>query len=79
MKKRLRVLTVITLIFITTSLNSAFAQPPNPGTQANGSGTNGGPIGAGAPVGSGEIILLVMVALYGGGKLYNAKQKVNEQ
>jgi hypothetical protein len=78
MKKSLRILTVVTLISLATSLNSAFAQP-HPGNQANGSSTGGTPIGAGAPVGSGEIILLVMAALYGGNKAFSARNKqVNE-
>ncbi|MFZ4547640.1 MAG: hypothetical protein ACOYN4_09400 [Bacteroidales bacterium] len=73
MKKRVKLLIVIAVIAIATSMNAAFAQP-HPGYQSNGGSTGGAPIaGSGAPVGRGEFLLLALAALHGGRKVYHIK------
>lgn len=71
MIKKLKILYILLFLTLTTSLQTAFAQPPPPGNQSNGLGTSGDPIGAGAPVGSGEIFLLILAAMYGAKKVYS--------
>jgi len=75
MKKRIKLLIIIAVISFATSMTSTFAQP-NPGQQSNGSTTGGAPIsGSGAPIGSGELFLFIMAAMYGGKRVYNLKLK----
>jgi len=51
--------------------------PPQPDDPSSGGGT--GPVGGGAPVGSGLIILLTLGAAYGGKKVYELKKDYNEK
>jgi len=75
MKKRVKLLVIIAVIFLATSITTTFAQP-NPGQQSNGSTTGGAPIaGSGAPIGSGEIFLLIMAAMYGGKRVYDFRER----
>ena len=74
MKKRVKLLIVIAVIALATSMNAAFAQP-HPNEQSNGSSTGGAPIG-GAPIGSGLAILITLAAGYGGKKVYDARKKI---
>ena len=73
MKNKLRIWNIMLLLLLFTSFQTAVAQPPHPDDQSNGSTNGGDPIGAGAPVGNGQIILLLMAALYGGKKIYHYK------
>jgi hypothetical protein len=76
MNKAIRILTITCFFTLAVSLNSATAQP-HPSSQANGSNTGGAPIaGSGAPVGSGEIFLFVMAAMYGVKKAYGNRAKI---
>ena len=75
MTKKLKTLYIMLFLTLTTTLQTALAQPPPPGNQSNGLSTSGDPIGGGAPIGSGEIFLLLMAAMYGGKKVYNYKTK----
>jgi hypothetical protein len=76
MKKRVKLLIVIAVIASATSMNAAFAQP-HANQQSNGSSTGGAPIaGSGAPIGGGEIFLLIMAAIYGGKKAYGNRAKI---
>jgi len=71
MIKKINILYILLFLTLTTSLQIAIAQPPPPGNQSNGLSTSGDPIGAGAPVGSGEVFLLLLAAIYGGKKVYS--------
>ena len=73
MKKKFKIWNIVLLLLLASALQTATAQPPHPDNQSNGSTNGGNPIGAGAPVGSGQIILLVLAAMYGGKKLYHYK------
>jgi len=73
MKKTFRILTILTALTVITSLKVAQAQP-HPGHQSGGGSTGGAPI-AGAPVGSGEIFLFALAALYGAKKVYGNKSE----
>lgn len=76
MKKRVKILLVIAVIAIATLMNTTSAQP-HPNEQSNGSSTGGSPIaGSGAPVGSGEIFLFIMAAMYGGKKAYGNRARI---
>jgi len=46
--------------------------PPAPPQNAGGSG---GPVGGGAPIGSGLILLIAMAAGYGGNKVYEKRKE----
>jgi hypothetical protein len=49
----------------------AFSQPPPPPPDPSGNGNI--PVGGGAPVGSGTLLLIGMAALYGGSKVYTMR------
>ncbi len=54
----------------------AQAPPPPPGD----AGSSGGPVGGGAPIGSGIVLLISLAACYGGKKVFtgmNAEKEVN--
>ena len=56
------------------------AQPPPPPGGATGTGNNNGNSqGGNAPIGSGLFILLGLGAAYGGRKIYNLRNKLEEQ
>ena len=70
--KKLITLTSILMI----SGFSLFAQaPPEPPENA---GSQGGPVGGGAPIGSGVVLLIAMAAGYGGKKVFDARKKLVE-
>jgi len=55
--------------FLMISGFSLLAQaPPTPPENASG---NGGPVGGGAPIGSGVVLLIAMAAGYGGKKVFD--------
>jgi len=68
MKRTISIFTLITLFVLTGFLAQA---QPAPGLQSGGGNVTGGPIGGGAPVGSGLCILLAMGLAYGTNKLFN--------
>ena len=79
MKKLLRY-TFITIFLVFTSFISLNAQP-HAGQQSGGGGVNGDRIGdapSGAPVGSGTILLLSLVVLYGSKKAYSNWKSLDE-
>lgn len=75
MKNIIRSIVVFT--FLLTSpilLNTTFADtPPDPGS---GPGSGDPPVGGGSPIGGGLIIMLSMGAIYGGKKIYDAREKI---
>lgn len=75
MKKALRILFMTVLIIAATVvLNTAFGQPM-PGGDPGPGGQGGTPVGGYVPIGSGMIMMLIMGAVYGTRKIYNATKK----
>ena len=66
--KKVKIVIFILTIFISTI---SFAQLTNPGDGSGGVGGAPGPVGGGAPVGSGLIVLLSMGVAYGSKKIFN--------
>ncbi|NCC74162.1 MAG: hypothetical protein EOM06_12270 [Sphingobacteriia bacterium] len=64
------------LVFISFS-TMAQEPPPPPDNPSSFGGTNG-PVGGGAPVGSGLVILLSLGAAYGGKKIYDLRSQNRE-
>jgi hypothetical protein len=50
--------------------------PPNPPENA---GENGGPVGGGAPVGSGIVLLITLAAGYGAKKVFKSMNHSKEE
>ena len=65
---------ILILVFIAAfgSL-TIIAQPPSP--PGNASSGNPAPVGGGAPIGSGVILMLSLFAAYGGKKTYDWHQE----
>jgi len=61
---------ILTLIFFVLTANVINAQPPHPngGKVPGASGTTNAPVGGGAPIGSGNLFLIVLAAAYAGRK-----------
>ena len=70
-----KLITILVLMF-TIGILSAQTPPPPPNDPSNGN-TNG-PVGGGAPVGSGIVLLIAMAAGYGGKKVGDARKKLAE-
>jgi len=68
---------IIPSVFLMISSFTLLAQaPPPPPENAGGSG---GPVGGGAPIGSGLVLLISLAAGYGGKKVYDfSKRKLAE-
>jgi len=82
MKKAFRILVLTTFLvsisYFADNL-SAQPQPPDPMNTGIGGGNVGsGPIGGGAPVGSGLVFLLVMSAAYGAKRVFDARKRIIE-
>jgi hypothetical protein len=67
MKKTFKVITLVAVLQFTSY--HALAQPA-PGVQSGNGPVLGGPIGGGAPIGSGVIVLLALGIVYSASKLY---------
>ena len=77
MKKVISILSIIVFsLFLSINAN---AQSKGPDDPPEGPGTGDQPIGGGAPVGGGLFILLGLGAAYGGHKLYELRQKDEEE
>ena len=63
----------ISILVFTIGILSAQTPPPPPNDPSNGN-TNG-PVGGGAPVGSGMVLLMAMAAGYGGKKVYDFRKR----
>ncbi len=62
----------ITAILMISGFSLLAQAPPSPPPNAGG---NGGPVGGGAPIGSGLILLIAMAAGYGGNKVYEKRKE----
>ena len=67
--KRLFILSVFLMI---SGLALIAQAPPAPPSSANQGGT--GPVGGGAPIGSGIVLLITLAAGYGGKKVYDFRK-----
>jgi hypothetical protein len=79
MKKILQY-TVLTVFLATSSFISLNAQP-HAGEQSGGAGVNGSRIGdapSGAPIGSGNLLLLGLAIMYGTRKAFNVRKEAAE-
>ena len=74
MKKLLSIITLVVIVFLTAT--PTFAQSTAPGDP--GGTPTGPPMGGGAPIGGGTLILLALGVAYGGKKVY-ALQKEEGQ
>ena len=75
MKKIISIITII-VFFITVSVNAQVTSPSDP---PGGPGDGGGePIGGGAPIGGGSLILMGLAVAYGGKKLYDLRDNMEE-
>jgi hypothetical protein len=73
MKRKFRIVLIATL-FVTAPLLMLAQTPPHP-NGGNAPGSENGPVGGGAPVGSGVILLVAMGAAYGASKLYQMRRE----
>jgi len=77
MKKSLKIILTLAIIAMSAGL---YAQTPPPPNNDNGVPTPGNntPVGGGAPIGSGIVLLMALGAAYGGKKVFqmNKKNKV---
>jgi hypothetical protein len=70
-----KILAITAVLMISGFSLLAQAPPPPPNDPSNG-GT-GGPVGGGAPIGSGVVLLIAMAAGYGGKKVYDLRTKLS--
>ena len=66
----------ITAILMIGGISLLAQAPPAPPSSANQGGT--GPVGGGAPIGSGMVLLITLAAGYGGKKVFDARKKLAE-
>jgi hypothetical protein len=71
MKRNLKIV-VIAALLVTAPLLMLAQAPPHPNGGA-APGENNGPVGGGAPIGSGVVMLIAMGAAYGARKLYQMR------
>lgn len=64
MKNIARILILFLFVLTTTFLNAQTPPHPNGGKVPGSSGTTNTPVGGGAPIGSGNMLLLVLAAAY---------------
>lgn len=71
MKKAILIIAMLLVILVPVILT---AQPFPPEPYSSGTGTN--PVGGGAPIGGGLLILLSLALGYGSKKIYDVRKKV---
>jgi hypothetical protein len=62
----------LTAILMISGFSLLAQAPPTPPENAGG---NGGPVGGGAPIGSGVVLLIAMAAGYGGKKVFDFRKE----
>ncbi len=72
MKKIIQVLTFVAYVMVPFILTAQ----PQPWDPAAGGGNASNPVGGGAPIGGGLLILLSLAIGYGSKKIYDARKKV---
>lgn len=73
--KKLKYIVIVGFLFFTTASFAQMSGPSDPG----GDPTGGDPLGGGAPIGGGTLILIGLAAAYGGKKLYNLNKEELEE
>ncbi len=63
----------ITAVLMISGFSLVEQAPPAPPPNAGGSG---GPVGGGAPIGSGMVLLISLAAGYGGKKVFDFRKKL---
>ncbi|MEI6750139.1 MAG: hypothetical protein WCM93_13355 [Bacteroidota bacterium] len=76
MKRHFIVLIITAFLLITPILMFAQAPPHPNGGAAPGAVTNNTPVGGGAPVGSGTMLLIGLAGLYGSKKVYSMRKSL---
>ena len=74
MKKTYKVIALIAVFVLVAYLAQA---QPHPGNTSGGGAVEGPPIGAGAPIGSGTVLLIALASAYGGHKFYKVNKSVS--
>jgi hypothetical protein len=74
MKKIYKVVALIAVFVLVGYLAQA---QPHAGQSSGGGAVVGGRIGAGAPIGSGTILLVALASAYGGRKIYKVNRNVS--
>ena len=65
----------ITAILMISGFSLLAQAPPTPPAEANG---GSGPVGGGAPIGSGLVVLITLAAEYGGKKVFDVRKKFTD-
>ena len=75
MKKTIKIL-VISALFFLAPIALLAQSPPHPNNgNVPGSGNGNTPVGGGAPIGSGLVMLMALGAAYGTKKVYNLRKE----
>ena len=72
MKKVIQILAIVLVVLVPMIL----AAQPQPWDPTYGGGAGANPVGGGAPIGGGLLIMLSLAIGYGTKKLYTARKKV---
>ena len=72
MKKAIQILVILFVILVPVILSAQ----PLPYDQSIGGGAGSMPVGGGAPIGGGLLIMLSLAIGYGSKKIYKARKKV---
>jgi hypothetical protein len=73
--KKLKYIVLLGFLFVSLISFAQMDGPGNPGGDPVGSD----PLGGGAPIGGGTLILIGLAAVYGGKKLYNLNKEELEE
>ena len=76
MKSLKRIIALSVFVFAFMALSAQFPPPPNGGGNPTSNGST--PVGGGAPIGSGIVLLISLAAGYGGKKVFDARKKLVE-
>jgi len=66
---------MLSIVLMISGFSLLAQAPPSPPVNAN---EGGGPVGGGAPIGSGIVLLISLAAGYGGKKVFDARKKLAE-
>ena len=78
MKKAILNLIITGLFIVVPVILATASAPPPPPPPPNGGAGDPNPIGGGAPIGSGLVMLISMGAAYGAKKVFDARKKLEE-
>jgi hypothetical protein len=75
MKNTTRILILILFVLSTIVLNAQTPPHPNGGKVPGSSGTSNAPVGGGAPIGSGNLFMIVLAVAFAGRKACRLKSE----